>query len=148
MHNFKRYFYFMCMNVGLHRCPDIILSIFISFLLFCFISFLLFSTLSFYFRVSCSPGFLQTHKVAENDLEYLILLPLPLECWDYMYVLLHPFLIFNVNWGLNQCPCACKARTLSTELYVQSLVSLCPWQNYKNKLVWSTSIWTRMAPNA
>lgn len=33
-------------------------------------------------KVSCCPDLPQTHFVGEGDLEYLILLPLPLECWE------------------------------------------------------------------
>lgn len=32
--------------------------------------------------VSCSPGNPLTHSVLEDDLEHLILLPPPIECWD------------------------------------------------------------------
>jgi hypothetical protein len=33
-------------------------------------------------RLSCGPGWFQTSYVAKNNLERLILLPLPLECYD------------------------------------------------------------------
>lgn len=102
-------------------------SICLSFLWFSFISFLFSSSFFLFFVcVSCSPGFLQIHKVAENDLEYLTLLLLPLECWDYRCALSHFFLIFSVEWDLNHCPYLCKARTPSAELCVQTLVSSYP----------------------
>lgn len=62
--------------------------------------------------------------IAENDLEYLTLLLLPLEC--YRCALSHAFLIFSVEWGSNHRPYVCKARTLSAELCVQTLVSSYP----------------------
>lgn len=82
----------------------LILSIYSSvYLSFDFLSFpSFFPLLSFFFFlcVSCSPGFLQTHKVAENDLEYLTLLLLPLECWDYRCALSHFFSYFQCGVGL------------------------------------------------
>lgn len=34
-------------------------------------------------RVSCNPDWPQTHHVAEDNLELLVLLPLPPGCWNY-----------------------------------------------------------------
>lgn len=32
---------------------------------------------------SCNPDWTETYYIAEEDLEYLILLPPPLVCWNY-----------------------------------------------------------------
>lgn len=75
----------------------------------------------FWNMVSCSPGWPPSSYVVEDDLEFLILLPLLRECWNYRHALQHP-----VSVGLGIEPRA--LRMGNTQATVQ-----CP-QPYK---VWS-----------
>lgn len=69
-------------------------------------------------RVSCSPGWHQTHYVVQSDLEFLILLPPLPTCWDYRCQSLHMVIYkfyYNILLGL---------------FYLLLLISYC-FLNYK-----------------
>lgn len=62
---------------------------------------LYFSIFFFWHRVSCSPGWFQTHYVAEAGPELQILLLLLPTCWDYtVYVTMSNLFLFLLVWLL------------------------------------------------
>lgn len=87
--------------------------------------------LFFWNRASRVPGWLWTYCVAEDHLEYLILLPLHPKYWDYRC----NHAQFMQCWRSNLGPQACQVSTLSPASYLQS-----SGQSFSTEWVWLVNI--------